>query len=295
MGDGFDHRVDHIDRHIFIRILIRSHSAAAKPREAKMLPRGGLAVDFAGRNVIAHAVNLVVGPPQLAGHRVEVMPDRVAHPVGIHLALGAVTVHADDAADAHLVIQRQFFPRGDIKRLAEGDINLVIGSHLDHPGGVVVTLLLDRYQFALRHHRHGHHIRAFVKKFGRRIHQHPVALGDIQKPVFGERQAVGDVHFKRWREVLDLIGHPVAVAVHHRPNLFLFGADEQHRALRRERHMAGVGHQRIQRNLKPLGQRDAPQNSANRFRRRAILRDDSVLGGAGNLERAQFFQIGLRH
>ncbi len=53
-----------------------------------------------GGLVVAHAVDLVVVGPELAGGRMEVHADRIAQAVGVDLALRPILVHADDAADA---------------------------------------------------------------------------------------------------------------------------------------------------------------------------------------------------
>ena len=69
-----------------------------------MLAGAGRMVDFAGRNVVTHAVDLVVGEPEVAGSRVEVLADRVADAARKDLAVLAVAIHADDAADAPFAV-----------------------------------------------------------------------------------------------------------------------------------------------------------------------------------------------
>ena len=64
-----------------------------------MLARAGRVVELAWRNVVAHAVDLIVGEPQVAGPRVEVLADRVADAARKDLAVLAVAIHANDAAD----------------------------------------------------------------------------------------------------------------------------------------------------------------------------------------------------
>ena len=95
-------RIDDVGRHLLVLVLGRAHGATAVPREAEVLAGAGDAVEFAGRCVVAHAVDLVVGEPELAVGRVEVHADRVADAARVDLAVAAVTVHADDAADAVL-------------------------------------------------------------------------------------------------------------------------------------------------------------------------------------------------
>ena len=64
-----------------------------------MLAVFGDAVELARGYIVAHAVDLVVVGPQLAGGRIEVKADRVTETDRIDFAVRAV-VHPDDAADA---------------------------------------------------------------------------------------------------------------------------------------------------------------------------------------------------
>src|SRR3546814_2791436 len=62
-------------------------------------------------DVVAHAVDLVVGEPQVAVGGIEVVADRVADAVGVDLTAGAIGIDADDAADAVLAVELELFGR----------------------------------------------------------------------------------------------------------------------------------------------------------------------------------------
>src|SRR4051812_42166050 len=98
MRDGFDRRWNRICRWFAVLVLDRAHRAAAIPGEAEVLPRLGDAVEFARRDVFAHAVDLVVVRPQLAIGRIEIHTDGIPQAEGIDLAAGAVAIDANDAA-----------------------------------------------------------------------------------------------------------------------------------------------------------------------------------------------------
>ena len=116
-----------------------------------MLTHGGLVVDLARRDIIAHAVDLVVGPPQLSGDGVEIVADRVSNSVGVNLAPRAIEVHADDPADAPFCVLVQLVRRGHVERLAQRDVDLAVRTDLADPRGVVEQFLFRRDQVALRH------------------------------------------------------------------------------------------------------------------------------------------------
>ena len=93
-------------------------------------------------------------------------------------------------------------------------------------------------------------------------------------------------------ELLDLVGHAVLVAVGDRPRLALARADEHHHALRPDRHMAGIRHDRIEVDLEPGRQLDAGEVLLDRVRFRSGLRNlRDVHRRSGGLELRQFFEI----
>src|SRR5690606_8629250 len=102
-----------------------SRLAAAVPREAKILTSLRDAVQLARRDVVAHAVHLIVGEPELAVLRVEIHADRVADARGIDLAVLAVETDTDDAADSVFGKAFELALCRDIERLPECDIELV--------------------------------------------------------------------------------------------------------------------------------------------------------------------------
>ena len=65
----------------------------------------GLTIQLAWWDIVAHAVDLVVSPPQLSSYRMEVLTDRVTYTVSVDLAVFAVAIHTDDATDACLFVK----------------------------------------------------------------------------------------------------------------------------------------------------------------------------------------------
>ena len=194
MGVHLDLRLDELDplgpRHVLV---VRDLDAGIRPGEAEMLARLGLAVQLARRDVVAHAVHLVVGEPQIAIRRIEVMPDRVANAAREDLALAAIGVHADDPADPDLVVELQLLLRLDVVGLAERDIKLAVRPDPADAGGVVEAFLFGRDQIALRDDRAHGRIGPFKEELGGREGQDAVALGDVQEPVGREAGAVRNV------------------------------------------------------------------------------------------------------
>ncbi len=116
-----------------------------------------------------------------------------------------------------------------------------------------------RDQLALGHDDAGRYVRALEEELGGRKHQHPVLLGDEQEPVFGEAHPVGNGELDRRREGFDLVGHAVVIAIGDGPDVGLAGADERHRSLRRDRHVPGVGDDRVERDFESRWQLDPIQ------------------------------------
>jgi hypothetical protein len=223
----------------------------------------------------------------------EVHADRVAHPVGVDLAPGAVPVHADDPADPGLVVELRLFRREHVEGLAERDIELVVRPDAADPGGVVIALLVDGDEFSLGHDGNGHHVGALVEELCRRIHDHPVLLRHVEKAILGETGAVGDGQLERLGETLHLVRHPVLVAVGHDPGIVLAGSDKDRDPLGANRHMAGVGDDCIELDLEARRQLDSLQSLANRCGIGSALFDEGEFLDAGRLHLTDRFEIGL--
>ena len=99
------------------------------------------AVHLAGRDVVAHAVDLVVIAPQRLVLGIEVHADRIAQSGCIDLAVLAVLVHADDAAHADLGVELRFILWRHVVGLAELDVELVVGPDAAFARRVVEALL----------------------------------------------------------------------------------------------------------------------------------------------------------
>jgi hypothetical protein len=161
-------------------------------------------VQFAGRLIVAHTVDLVVGEPERLVLRAKIHAHRVADAPGVDLSVLAVAVHADDSASAPLLEAIELFGRRHVKRLAQCDVELVIRADTTSARGVVIAFVFLRDQFALRYDRHCHHIRAFVKEFSRGIHQHAVLFDNEQKAIFRETGAVRNNEIDGRRKRLNL-------------------------------------------------------------------------------------------
>ena len=165
-------------------------------------------------------------------------------------------VHADDAADAPLAVEVQLLRRRHVVGLAERDVELAVRPDVADAGGVVEALLVGRDQLALRHHLADRDVGALVEELGGREDQHPVLLDDVEHAVRAEADAVRNGERERRREVLHLVGDAVLVAVGHRPDLVLARADEGDDALRADRHVPRVRHDRVKLDLEAVGHLD---------------------------------------
>ena len=245
----------------------------------KSWPGAGDAIHLAGRNIVAHAVDLIVVGPERLVLRIEVHADRVAQSDRIDLAVLAVTVHADDSADAELAVGVELLLRRHVVGLPKLDIELVVRSHPAHPRGVIVALIRLRNQLAFRNDVAGDDIRALIEELGRRIFQHPILLGDVEEAVLREAYAVGYLLRQRRRELLHLVSHAAARAVGHHPDFRFARADKGRDALRADRDVAGIRHQRVQRNVEARRQFDLGQILLDLIGLRAGLRDFGPIDG----------------
>ena len=159
--------------------------------------------------------------------------------------------HADDAADAGLLVELHLLRREHVERLSERDVELVVRPDAAHARGVVIGFLLAGNQLTLLHDNEGGDVRAFVEELGCGENKHAVLLGDEQKAVLGEAHPIRDDETDRRRELLDLVGHAVLVAVGDGPHLALARTDERHHALRSDGHVAGIRYDGIKADLEP--------------------------------------------
>ena len=74
------------------------------------------------------------------------MSDRVAHAAGEDFAVLAIPVHADDAANADVVIQGSLGRRRHVVGLAEGHVQLVVRPDRAGPGAVVEAFFARGHQ-----------------------------------------------------------------------------------------------------------------------------------------------------
>ena len=115
-----------------------------------------------------------------------------------------------------------------------------------------------------------------MEELGCREHQNAIALGDVKKAILRKGRTVRDIELQRWREVLDLVGHPITIAVHNRPDFVLFCTHEKNRALWCHCHVPGIRHQGIELNLETSRHLDALQCFPNGISFRCILVDDRM-------------------
>src|SRR3981189_3085592 len=104
MSGLFNFRENHIGGRGIVLVFDGARSTAAIPRKTEILTSIGDAVYFTRGLVVAHAIDLIVVGPERLVLRVEVHADWVAQSNRIDLAIFAVTVHADDPADAELAV-----------------------------------------------------------------------------------------------------------------------------------------------------------------------------------------------
>lgn len=134
-----DDRKDHVRRRRSPLVCVCPDMAAAVPGKAEIQSRSRRAVDFAGRDVVAHAVDLIVGEPEDAVGRIEVQADAVANAAREDLPLPTVTVEAEDAADARGFVERQLFRRWHVVGLADGHVEPAVGPDTADTGGYLYS------------------------------------------------------------------------------------------------------------------------------------------------------------
>ena len=273
------------------------HAVAVDVRVAEVFTaRLGDAVQFAGRDVVAHAVGLVVGEPDGLVLGVDVHAHGVPHATRDHFTLAAVEgVELDHAADADLLIQRHFFLGLHVVGLTQRHIDLTLVVDAAGACAVVVAFFFNGDQLALRHHLDDGHVRAFIEELGRGEVEHAVVLGDDQEAVACPAHAVGVGELQAGREGLHLVGHAVAVAVGDGPHGGLAGAHEEHVGAGRNGHVAGVGHHGEEVDGKARRQLDALEVGADGVGVAPGLRHHrDVQVGGGDLHLLELLDVLLR-
>ena len=97
--------MNNLHRNFLTGIFVRAHRSATKPGVTKVLTHFSLAVNLARRNVVTHSVDLVVSPPKLSSHRMEIVTYGVSHTICVDFTSGAIAVHANNATNAGLIIE----------------------------------------------------------------------------------------------------------------------------------------------------------------------------------------------
>jgi hypothetical protein len=126
------------------------------------------------------------------------------------------------------------------------NIEFVVGPDPAFPGRMVVALFALRDELALRNDWNRHHVGAFIEEFGCRIHQHTVLFDDVQEAIFREARTVRNLFRQRRREFLHFVTDEIAIPIRNNINLGLARANKQRDALRPNRHVPGVRHQRVE-------------------------------------------------
>jgi hypothetical protein len=115
--------------------------------------------------------------------------------------------------------------------------------------------------------------------------QHPVLLRHVENSVAREADAVRDLERDRWRELLDLVGNPILVAIRDGIDVALAGADKDHAGIRADGHVTRIRHNRIEIDLKTGRELDLLKVLPYGIGATTFLRYRPRLGGSGALER----------
>ena len=192
-----------------------------------LLRRG---IQLVARHVVAHVVSAVVGEPQLAGLRMPVESDRVAHAAGEHFEPRAIGLHAEDRRVARIVLLLV----ADIARSADRNVEQAVGSEGDELLPVMPVLR----QLVVHHDRLARRLELRLDVV--ELHD-AVDLADVERAV-AECDAARLVQALRNRH--DLIGPVVAVPIDNGVDRVAGGpvaAADEDRAFAAEGHLAGVG------------------------------------------------------
>src|ERR1700732_4181620 len=104
MGDLFNLRENHIGGWGVVLVVNGTDTTAAIPGKAEIQTGIGNAVHFARGLLVAHAIDLIVVGPERLVLGIEIHANRIAQSNRINLAVLAVTVYADDTADAEFAV-----------------------------------------------------------------------------------------------------------------------------------------------------------------------------------------------
>src|SRR6185503_6705651 len=108
-----------------------AQAVAVTEGKAEVLARAREAVQLVGRLVVAEPVAPVVGEPELAGLRLEVEADAVAHAARDHLGTAARNIELRDGR------MQQTGRRADVARRADGHVETTVRTERDELPAVV--------------------------------------------------------------------------------------------------------------------------------------------------------------
>ncbi len=144
---GLDDGEDDVLRRLDARIFISAHMSAAIPGKAEVQSCPVGAIDFAGRSIVAHGVDLIVGEPERPVG-IEGYADGIANAGREDFAVRSVEIHPNDAANSRFLVERELVARRDIVRLAERNIELVVGTYSTHARRMAAALFVPWNEIA---------------------------------------------------------------------------------------------------------------------------------------------------
>ena len=250
-------------------------------------------VQLAGRGFVAHAVNLVVSPPQAAVFGVECQAGGVAQTGQNHFAVATVTVEAHDAANTDFAVQVQLLGRRHIEWLTQGDVDAVVWSDRASTRSVVVGLFFRRNQVTLLDHGKCHSVRAFGEVLHSGEHHHAVALDHIHKAVRRVANTGRDIELDAGAEIFHGVSNVIHITVVGEVDVVLAGADPDCCGVAADRNGAGIRHHGKHVDLEAVRQLDVREHLLQIGDVGGVLRNALGRWGVGFLERTQLFQVGV--
>src|SRR5690606_23949508 len=139
-------------------------------RKAEVLPHFRSTVDLTRRDIVSHAVDLVIRKPERIVLRVEVHAHRVAHALCIHFSVLAVPIHPQYAHHAVAGIELQLIATRYVVRITQRDVELVVRTDPARARAVIEALLRHRHQLTLRDHDIRRYIWPFIEELRGREH-----------------------------------------------------------------------------------------------------------------------------
>ena len=209
------------------------------------------------------------------------------------MAVTAITVKAQDRANAQFTVHVHFFGRRYVEGLAHGDVQAVIWANGAGACSVVVRLFFGRNQVALFDHGKGHGVRAFGEILHRREHHDAVALHHVHKAVCRVADASRDVELDAGAEVFHGVRHVVHIAVIGEIDIVLAGADPDCCRVTAYSDGAGIRDDGEQLNLEAIGHLDVGQHLLQIVCIRTALGNALGWWGVGLLEGTEFLQVGV--